>query len=106
MSKQVLFIHGGGEGGYQGDIILAESLQKELGKDYQVINPELIDEDTPDFGWVNQIGVHIDKQKDGVILVAHSLGASMLLRYLSENKVAKKTSGIFLLATPHWKGNE
>jgi uncharacterized protein len=106
MSKQVLFIHGGGEGGYQGDVILAESLQKELGKDYQVINPELMDEDAPDFGWVKQIGEHIDKQKNGVILVAHSLGASMLLRYLSESKVAKKISGIFLLAPPHWKGNE
>jgi predicted alpha/beta hydrolase family esterase len=107
MNKQVLFIQGGGEGGYQADVSLVASLQNELGKDYQIIYPELkSDEDAPDFGWVKEIGEEIDKLKDGVILVAHSLGASMLLKYLSENKVAKKIAGIFLLATPHWKGSE
>jgi predicted alpha/beta hydrolase family esterase len=107
MNKQVLFIQGGGEGGYQADVNMVASLQNELGKDYQVIYPELrSDEDAPDFGWVKQIGEEIDKMKDDVILVAHSLGASMLLRYLSENKVSKRLSGIFLLATPYWNGNE
>jgi uncharacterized protein len=107
MNKQVLFIQGGGEGGYQADVSLVASLQNELGKDYQIIYPELkSDEDAPDFGWVKQIGEEIDKLKDGVILVAHSLGASMLLRYLSENRISKKITGVFLLATPYWNGNE
>jgi predicted alpha/beta hydrolase family esterase len=107
MNKQVLFIQGGGDGGYKADINMVTSLQNELGKDYQVIYPELkSDEDAPDFSWVKLIGEEIDKRKDGVILVAHSLGASMLLKYLSENKVTKKISGVFLLATPYWKGDE
>jgi predicted alpha/beta hydrolase family esterase len=107
MNKQLLFIQGGGDGGYQADESLVASLRNELGKDYEIIYPELKSvEDAPDFGWVKQIGEEIDKLKDGVILVAHSLGASMLLKYLSENKVDKKISGIFLLATPYWKGNE
>jgi predicted alpha/beta hydrolase family esterase len=41
-----------------------------------------------------------------VILVAHSLGASLVLKYLSERKVKKKISGIFLIATPFWSGDE
>jgi uncharacterized protein len=41
-----------------------------------------------------------------VIVVGHSLGASLLLKYLSENSVAKKLKGLFLIATPFWRGNE
>jgi predicted alpha/beta hydrolase family esterase len=46
------------------------------------------------------------KSKDDVIIVAHSLGASMLLRYLSEHAVTKKIKGVFLIATPFWDGEE
>jgi len=37
-----------------------------------------------------------------VILVGHSLGASILLKYLSEEKVEKPVAGIFLVAPPYW----
>lgn len=60
----------------------------------------------PDFGWLKQIGEEIGKLRDNIILVAHSLGASLLLKYLSENKVSKKVAGIFLIATPFWSGKE
>jgi uncharacterized protein len=30
----------------------------------------------------------------------------MLLKYLTENKVKKKITGIFLISTPFWKGEE
>ena len=64
------------------------------------------DEAAPDFGWLKQIGKEIAKLHDGVILVAHSLGASLLLKYLSENEVSKKVAGIFLISTPFWSGKE
>lgn len=38
--------------------------------------------------------------------MAHSLGASLLLKYLSETQVRKTIAGIFLIATPFWSGNE
>jgi len=41
-----------------------------------------------------------------LVLVGHSLGASMLLKYLSENKTSKKIEGVFLVATPFWSGEE
>jgi predicted alpha/beta hydrolase family esterase len=105
--KQVLFIQGGGDGGYEADAKLVASLQKALGMDYQIIYPQMqTDTAAPDFGWPKQIGEGIGKLRDDIILVAHSLGASLLLKYLSENKTSKKAAGVFLISTPFWSGNE
>ncbi|MCW3116381.1 MAG: hypothetical protein JWM28_463 [Chitinophagaceae bacterium] len=103
----MLFIQGGGDGGYEADTKLVASLQKALGKDYEISYPRMqTDEAAPDFGWLKQIGKEIGKLRDDVILVAHSLGASLLLKYISENKVSKKVAGIFLISTPFWSGKE
>jgi hypothetical protein len=45
MAKQVLFIQGAGEGAYDADKKLAESLQQALGSDYEVRCPLMPDED-------------------------------------------------------------
>jgi uncharacterized protein len=39
------------------------------------------------------------------ILIGHSLGGSFLLKYVSEEKIAKTVAGIFLIATPYWGGD-
>lgn len=107
MNKTVIFIHGGGEGGYEADIKLADSLRKELGDVYEVHNPQIHFNDAlPDFGWLQQIGKRISLIKEEIILVGHSFGASMLLKYLSENRVQKKIDGLFLIAPPFWRGND
>ena len=107
MTTQVLFIQGGGKGGYETDAKLVTSLQNALGGDYKISYPRMqTDEDAPDFGWLKQIGNEIDKLSGDLILVAHSLGSSLLLKYLSENKVSKNIAGVFLIATPFWQGND
>jgi len=107
MKKQVLFIQGGGNGGYEADAKLVESLQIALGKDYEISYPRMqTDDAVPDFGWLKQIGNEIGKLRDDFILVGHSLGASLLLKYLSENKISKKPAGIFLISTVFWSGKE
>lgn len=107
MKKQVLFIHGGGDDGYTADAKMLESLQKALGRDYEVNCPKMPDdENSPDFGWLKQIGKEIGKSRDGLILAGHSLGASMLLKYLSENKISIKITRLFLIAAPFWSGQE
>jgi len=107
MKKQVLFILGGGDDGYAADAKLASSLKAALGNDYEVSYPQLqSDESVSDFGWPEEIGKAINNIEGDVILVGHSLGASLLLKYLSETKVEKRISGIFLLATPWWSGDE
>lgn len=103
----MLFIQGGGEEGYEADSKLAASLRTALGEGYEVHYPQMpTDEALPDFGWLKQIGREITAVKGNVILVGHSLGASMILKYLSENEVKKNVKGIFLIATPLWSGNE
>ena len=68
--------------------------------------PLLSNESSPDFGRKKQIGKEISLVKGEIILAGHSLGASMLLKYLAENQVQKKIAGIFLIATPFWSGDE
>lgn len=107
MNRHILFIQGGGNDGYEADKTLVADLENALGNEYTIYYPELrSDEAAPDFGWVQQIGRYIAQASDGVILAAHSLGASMLLKYLSEHSADKKIAGVFLLATPFWKGKE
>jgi predicted alpha/beta hydrolase family esterase len=107
MKKQVLFIQGGGEDGYTADKKMVDSLKAALGNGFEVSYPELqSDETVPDFRWPEQIGKAINDIEGDVILVGHSLGASLILKYLSETTIQKKISGIFLLATAFWSGNE
>ena len=107
MNKLVIFIQGGGEDGYEADAKLVASLRIALGETYKIHYPQMPSEDTlPDFGWIEKIGREISLAKDKIILVGHSLGASMLLKYLSESRIQKIISGIFLIATPFWSGDE
>lgn len=107
-SKNLLFIHAAGDVGYDGDIALVASLRKALGTVYKVHFPRMQTAEVPYFGagWPKQIGEEISSIKGEVILAGHSLGASMLLKYLSENKATKNIVGIFLVAPPFWSGNE
>ena len=107
MSKQVIFFQGGGgQEDYDADAKLVDSLKLNLGSSYSVHYPRLSEEEAPDFGRRKQIGNEISASPEDVILVGHSLGASMLLAFLSENEVKKKVAGIFLISTPFWSGNE
>lgn len=105
--EKILFIQGGGNEGYEADKKLVDSLKNCVGKDYEINYPEIQpDENEPDYGWTKQIGKKISESEDNLILVGHSFGASMILKYLSESAAPKKIKGIFLIATPFWSGNE
>lgn len=107
MKKSILFIHGGGDDGFGADKPMMLSLQNTLGADFNINYPKMpSDESLPDFGWLRCIENEISKIDGEIILIGHSLGASMLLKLLSENKITKKINGIFLIATPFWSGDE
>lgn len=102
-----MFLQGGGSReDYDADEKLAESLKSHLGSNYFIRYPFLHDDGSPDLGRRVQINQHISESGDGVIIVAHSFGASMLLACLSEFKIERKIAGIFLIATPFWQGDE
>lgn len=107
INKNLLFIQGGGSTeDYKADKKLVDSLQTILGEAYTVHYPRLPSESTPDLGRIKQIGDQILQIEGDLILLGHSLGASMLLKYLSENEIRKKAIGVFLIATPFWSGDE
>ena len=103
MKKQVLFIQGGGEGAYAEDADLAASLQDALGTEYDVIYPHMPGEDDPQYeAWAAQIAQERALLGDKAIIVGHSVGGAVLLRYLSEEKIDRPVAGIFIIAAPYW----
>jgi uncharacterized protein len=107
MRKNVIFFQGGGgQEDYDADAKLVASLRLKLGDRYSIHYPLLPEGEGPDFGRRKQIGEALSVSAEDVLLVGHSLGASMLLAYLSENKVEKNIAGIFLISTPFWSGDE
>ena len=103
MKKQVLFVHGGGEGAYEEDKKLAENLRDVLGAAYDVRCPKMPNGDNPEYdAWKNQIAEELTDMDGETILVGHSLGASILLKYVSEEVVEKPVAGLFLVAPPYW----
>lgn len=103
MKKRVLFVHGGGEGAYEEDKRLAESLRDALGAAYDVRSPKMPDEDSPTYeAWRDRISEELADPDGEAILVGHSLGASVLLKYASEEAVDGGFAGLFLVAPPYW----
>jgi predicted alpha/beta hydrolase family esterase len=102
MKRQVLFIHGGGQRAYEADKELAANLRDELGAAYHVRCPEMPDEESPEYeAWKEKIEQELVALDGEVILVGHSLGALILLKYVSEEEVEKPVAGLFLVATPY-----
>ncbi|WP_266082364.1 RBBP9/YdeN family alpha/beta hydrolase [Haladaptatus caseinilyticus] len=103
MKKHVLFIHGAGEGAYEEDEKLAVSLQDKLGAAYDVRFPRMPNEARPTYTeWKHQIDEELAAVTGEVVLVGHSLGGSVLLKYLSEEGVRSTIVGVYLIAAPYW----
>jgi predicted alpha/beta hydrolase family esterase len=106
MSKHVLFIQGAGEGAYEADKKLATSLRKALGKDYEVHFPAMVDEENAPYEqWKQQIEKELAAMQGPIVLVGHSVGASVIMKVMSETEVKKPIAGIFLISTPFWGGD-
>ena len=59
--------------------------------------------DYPEYkAWKRRLNSILPKVNDGVILIGHSLGGSVLLKYLSEEPFNKAIDGLFLIAAPYW----
>ena len=106
MNKQVLFIQGAGKGAYKEDEKLVASLRQLLGHEYEVHYPEMQNEDDADYEtWKRQIEKNLAELDGVIIVVGHSVGASILIKCLAEGDT-KKITGIFLIAAPFWGGDK
>lgn len=106
MKKQILFIQGAGEGAYDADKLLANSLQQQLGEDYEVIYPAMPDEGNAPYNlWKETLISELAKLESHIILVGHSVGASVVAKFLSEVELERPPVGVFLIANPFWGGD-
>jgi predicted alpha/beta hydrolase family esterase len=106
MTNHALFIQGAGKGAYEEDKKLAASLREALGTDYEVHYPAMVDEDNASYEqWKQQIENELTTMQGPIILVGHSVGASVIIKCMSETEVKKPIVGIFLIAAPFWGGN-
>lgn len=59
--------------------------------------------EAPDYEpWKAKLAKELAKAEDGIILMGHSFGGTVLLKYLSEHKVTQAFAGLFIIATPFW----
>ena len=118
MKKQVLVIHGGDTFATEEEYInylhnyeinieryktniddWKPWLRNALGEDYEVILPIMPNKFNARFEewklWFEKIIPFLNEE---VVLIGHSLGASFVAKYLSENRFPKKLAGVFLVS--------
>lgn len=107
MKKHVLFIHGAGDGAFEEDGLLVASLQNALDPTYDVHYPKTPEEYSATYAdWKALIERELATLENHVILVGHSVGGSVLIKYLSEQQLDKPITSLFLLAAPYWGADE
>ncbi|ALC81255.1 MULTISPECIES: alpha/beta hydrolase [Bacillus] len=108
MKKQVIFIHSAGEqGALQGSSRLAEYLHDELDEWYRLLLPKMPFPENPKYElWREKLDQELSALDGEVILIGHSLGGSVLIKYLSEEAFDLSIIGLFLIAAPYWSKDD
>jgi predicted alpha/beta hydrolase family esterase len=102
MTTQVFFVQGAGKDVHdRWDDKLVESLERALGEGYPVRYPRMPNEDHPRYStWKAALFGELDSLEDGVILVGHSVGGTILVHALAEGPPKRRLGALFLLAAP------
>ncbi len=102
--KQILFIHSGGQQGTgQGSNDLVSWLRKELDDTYTIFYPLMPEAENPEYSkWKVKVREELSEMKDGVILIGHSLGGSVLVKFLSEENCDIKIAALCIIGAPAW----
>jgi uncharacterized protein len=103
MKRTILVIHGAGEPRRRnGRVYWEPMLEYSLGSDYSIKAPRMPKPEEPHHHtWARRIDELITDTTNPV-LVGHSFGASVLLKYLAEADPLPAFTGLFLVATPFW----
>lgn len=104
MKANLLIIHGAGVRSYK---VMAEKwvpyIKKQLGPEYNVVCPEMPNPQFPQYKlWRETIKNTIAKLHGPLILVGHSLGGTLLLKYLTQEKIHNQILGMYFVASPYF----
>jgi pimeloyl-ACP methyl ester carboxylesterase len=102
VNRQLLFVQGGGAGTHdEWDDKLVESLRRELGPSYEIRYPRMPNEDDPSYAaWKTALEEELAAAADGVIVIGHSVGGTILINMLAEHPPVRRLEAIFLVAAP------
>ena len=104
MTNSVLFIHSaGGQSGTEGSGPLVAALRTGLGADTHLAAPIMPKPDEPDAAaWEAALGEHLREQQTPLVLVGHSLGGSVVFKYLADHGIPSGLAGVVSIAAPFW----
>lgn len=103
MRVHILVIQGAGEGAYAWDMPLIDALRMQLGEGYEVHFPRMPREENPNYqDWAHEMEHVLASLHGPVILLGHSLGGSIILKYLSEHDIGSKFLALLLVSVPFW----
>lgn len=108
MAIDVLFIHSAGlQKGEQGSAPFVEYLGRDLGSAYNINFPIMPAPSKPDYSrWKREIKKLLYNGSSPQILIGHSLGGSVLLKYLSAQEHKTSALGLFIVASPFWGADD
>lgn len=108
LKKQLLFIHSAGsQKSGQGSSGLAAFIKSSLGEEYHVLCPRMPEPENPQCtSWQEQLKEEFSLIKNDVMLIGHSLGGSVLLKFLCEEEIDITIAGLFLIAAPFWGSDD
>ena len=87
----------------QGSSNFVARLAKSLGGEYCVHHPALPHPENPRYlDWKMALQSNLPIGGNKVALIAHSLGGSVIVKYLSEGLCQMPIAGLFLVAAPYW----
>jgi hypothetical protein len=103
-TQPIFFVQGAGNmDAPDGSGRLAAYLSRELGDGYRVIAPRMPDADNPRYqAWRDRIEQELELIDEEAIVVGHSFGGSVLLKYFAEGSLHKPVRALFLVSVPDW----
>ncbi|RZA06745.1 MAG: serine hydrolase family protein [Moraxellaceae bacterium] len=104
MAINLLFIHSAGaQSGQQGSSPFLKHLRNDLGSDFVIKSPKMPVPTKPSYErWREELDQQFGGDSPPKIVVGHSLGGSVLLKYLSEQTSVSQMVGVFIIAAPWW----
>ncbi|MDE4086578.1 alpha/beta hydrolase [Planococcus maritimus] len=105
--NQILFIHSAGpQDEQEGSSGLLQYLKQQLDAEFQIIAPKMPQPEDPHYApWKQVLKKEIESLSDDAIVVTHSLGGSVLFKFLSEQTPRKPFAKIIAVAAPYWEIN-
>ena len=104
MKKEIFFVHSAGpQNDEQGSNNFAKGLSKSLGNSYRVYHPLMPDPENPRYmAWKMALQSALPVGGNKAALIGHSLGGSVIIKYLTEGLCQVPLAGLFLVGAPYW----